>query len=215
MSSLKKLFIPIKKDSQRVPKKNFRLLANDESLWQYTVNKFSDFDIFIDTDSDVIIRECQGYKNIHAYKRDVSLIGHDVSVCDLIKFCIQKNKITGPLAQIHVTSPLLKVETLQNAFSYLNNFDSIVSCNKVQTRFWRKENYGYCPVNHNPLKLEQTQDLTEYYEENSAFYIFDSETFIKNGSRIGITPYFYIIDYPENFDIDTESDWKLLQNLQI
>lgn len=214
MKNSDRLFIPIKKESQRVPKKNFRSLPNGLSLWRHTIEKFSDFKIFIDTDSDEILKDCSDYKHVTAYKRDNSLIGHDVSVCDLIEFCIIRNELIGSLGQIHVTSPFLKTETLSNAFSYLKRFDSVVSCNKLQIRLWRKENYGYCPINHNPLKLEQTQDLPEYYEENSAFYIFDSERFLKNKSRIEINPYFYIIDHPENFDIDTESDWEKLKSLK-
>jgi CMP-N,N'-diacetyllegionaminic acid synthase len=214
VKNLKNLFIPIKEESQRVPRKNFRVLPSGLPLWSHTVEKFSNFKIFIDTDSDEILEGCLNYEHVHAYKRDNSLIGHDVSVCDLIEYCIKTNNLKGCLAQIHVTSPFLKTETLSNAFSYLKQFDSIVSCNKVQIRLWRKEGYGYCPINHNPLKLEQTQDLPEYYEENSAFYIFDCESFLKNKSRVEINPYFYIIDYPENFDIDTESDWDLLQNLR-
>lgn len=213
MKNLHKLFIPIKKHSQRVPGKNFRLLSSGVPLWRHTIEKFSDFKIFLDTDSDEVLNDCSNYKHVTAYKRDNSLIGHDVSVCDLIEFCIKSNKLKGSLGQIHVTSPFLKTETLSNAFSYLKEFDSIVSCNRSQIRLWRKEGYGYCPINHNPLKLEQTQDLPEYYEENSAFYIFDCENFLKSKSRIQINPYFYIIDYPESFDIDTEFDWKMLETL--
>ena len=92
----------------------------------------------------------------------------------------------------------------------INNYDSVVSCNVHQVRFWRKERYGYCPVNHNPAKLEQTQDLPKYYEENSAFYIFKPEVLIRTGNRIGQNPFFYELKDPENLDIDTEEDWKLI-----
>ena len=34
------------------------------------------------------------------------------------------------------------------------------------------------------MKLEQTQDLPTYYEENSTFYIFDVEMFKKTNTRI-------------------------------
>ena len=56
--------------------------------------------------------------------------------------------------------------------------------------------------------MEQTQDLPKYYEENSAFYIFEP-TVIKNfGNRIGQNPFFYEINEPYNIDIDTEEDWN-------
>ena len=95
----------------------------------------------------------------------------------------------------------------------MKNHDSVVSCNKYQNRLWRKEKYGYAPINHNPLKLEQTQDLPIFYEENSLFYIFNTQYFLNTGSRVGLDPYFYVCNYPENIDIDTEDDWKLVKSL--
>jgi len=65
------------------------------------------------------------------------------------------------------------------------------------------------------MKLEQTQDLPVYYEENSLFYIFNSDYFLKTNARVGINPYFYVNNYPENIDIDTEDDWKLVESLCI
>ena len=67
---------------------------------------------------------------------------------------------------------------------------------------------GYCPVNHNPLKLEQTQSLPTLYEENSAFYMFKKCVFSTIKNRVGKNPAFYKVDHPENFDIDTEDNWK-------
>jgi hypothetical protein len=69
-------------------------------------------------------------------------------------------------------------------------YDSIVSCTKLNTRLWRREKYGLCPVNHNPLKLEQTQDLAPFYEENSAFYMLRSNIMRNSDNRIGRNPFF-------------------------
>tara|TARA_Y100001938_G_C8095798_1_gene438050 strand:- start:1183 stop:1812 length:630 start_codon:yes stop_codon:yes gene_type:complete len=207
------LFIPIKEQSQRVPQKNFRLLPSGKPLWAHTVEKFTDFTLYIDTDSDDLIRSLKKYEHVVAYKRSNKLIGHDVSVCELIADCIKKFKPRGALGQIHVTSPFLKSSTLKNAFSYMENYGSVASCTKLHTRLWRKEDYGYCPINHNPLKLEQTQDLPPLFEENSAFYIFDPLYFAQSRSRICDNPYFYPLEYPENIDIDTEEEWKLVASV--
>ena len=44
------IFIPIKEHSERVPNKNFRLFG-DKPLYQHTIDKLSDFNVFVDTDS--------------------------------------------------------------------------------------------------------------------------------------------------------------------
>jgi CMP-N-acetylneuraminic acid synthetase len=64
------------------------------------------------------------------------------------------------------------------------------------------------------MKLEQTQDLPTLYEENSAFYIFNSSDFATSNNRLGSRPFFYPVGHPENIDIDTESDWNLVKSLE-
>ncbi len=210
------IFIPIKENSQRVPRKNFREL-NGVPLYKHTLNKLKNFEVYIDTDSDEIaagIKMDHNLSNVSVYRRDSDLVGDDVSVCDLIQRFIKKYTIFDYICQLHVTSPFLDVDILEEAFNKTKEgYDSVVSCNEVNTRFWRKENYGYVPVNHNPMKLEQTQDLPTYYEENSTFYIFDSSVFKKLNTRIGFNPYFYPIGFPSNVDIDTEDDWNIVKTL--
>lgn len=204
-----KIFIPIKYLSQRVPNKNFRIF-NGEPLYKHTLLKFQEHDVFVDTDSHQVISEIKKdnrLQHVSAFQREKELEGHHTSVCDLIKSFINKYSVTEPICQIHVTSPFLKVNTLVDAYSYITKYDSVVSCNSYQSRFWRKEKYGFCPVNHNPLKMEQTQDLPFLYEENSCFYIFKPQVISSTGNRVGKNPFFYKITEPENLDIDVESDW--------
>lgn len=203
------IYIPIKHNSQRVYRKNFRVF-NSEPLYKHTLLKYSNHRVFVDTDSQEIfdgIRNDNRLSHVHVYKRCDDRIGDSVSVCLLLERFIKKFNIDEAFAQIHVTSPFLKETTLINAYSKLDEgYDSVVSCNIYQSRFWRKENYGMCPINHNPMKLEQTQDLPNLYEENSCFYIMEPNV-IYFGNRIGRNPLFYPINNIESIDIDTEEDW--------
>ena len=81
------IFIPIKHNSQRVPRKNFRLF-NGEPLYKHVLLKYVDFDVYVDTDSEEIYSELNSdsrFSNIKVFKRADHLIGDTVSVCDLIK----------------------------------------------------------------------------------------------------------------------------------
>tara|TARA_R110001592_G_scaffold14119_3_gene63929 strand:+ start:673 stop:1320 length:648 start_codon:yes stop_codon:yes gene_type:complete len=210
-----KFFIPIKQNSQRVPGKNFRHL-NGEKLYKHVMLKYSDFEIFIDTDSDEILSEVGSdsrMSHVTAYRRRADQLGDKVSVCDLIKNFITKFNIADPIVQTHVTSPFLTPQIFEEAYSHMVDHDSVVSCNTYNSRFWRREEYGYCPLNHNPLRLEQTQDLPVLYEENSAFYIFSPSVVLESGNRIGKNPYFFPLDSPHNIDIDTEDDWNKVQKI--
>jgi len=204
------VYIPIKHNSQRVSRKNFRLFGK-EPLYKHTLLKYTDEEVFVDTDSEEIylgIKSDKRLANITVFYREKGLLGDKTSVCSLLENFILRFNIKEPIVQTHVTSPFLLKETVKEAYHILGDHDSVVSCNIHQTRFWRKEEYGMCPINHNPLKLEQTQDLPVLYEENSCFYIFKPEILLKTGNRIGINPFFFPVSEPENMDIDTEKDWK-------
>ena len=204
-----KIFIPIKHSSQRVKRKNFRDFGG-EPLFKHTLLRYTDDEVYVDTDSDEIIELIENddrLTNVVAFRRKNELRGHKVSVCDLIQDFIKTHNIKSHIAQIHVTSPFLRRETIAEAEELMGEYDSVVACNVYQSRFWRQEAYGYCPVNHNPVKMEQTQDLPTLYEENSAFYIFDPHVILDINSRVGVNPYFYGLTAPENIDIDIESDW--------
>ena len=218
-----KIFIPIKHESQRVSGKNFRKLG-DLPLYKHTLYKLKDYMVFVDTDSNEIIegiRSDPNLTNVVTLKRPESLCGNEVSVNKLIDNLLQGHwrgasesstviNDNDVVCQLHVTSPFLKTDTLKKAYTFFENdyCDSVVSCNLINSRLWRKEEYGYCPVNHNPLKLEQTQSLPTLYEENSAFYMFKKCVFSTIKNRVGKNPAFYKVDHPENFDIDTEDNWK-------
>jgi len=207
-----KIFVPIKEKSQRVPNKNFRVFQGSP-LYKHTLKKLNKFKVYVDTDSEIIhnqILSDLSLTHVTPYMRKEELIGDETSVCTLIvdflsRFNIKKEVI----CQLHVTSPFLEPATLLSAVDKMQTHDSVVSCNALQTRLWRKEWYGMCPVNHNPVILQQTQDLPILYEENSLFYIFNSNIILQTGNRIGNNPYFYETKFPENIDIDWESDWDL------
>jgi len=213
----KYIFVPIKTNSTRVPNKNFRDFGG-VPLYEHMLNKYANDDIIIaiNTDNESLIEKYHSMKvvgkaGVHSHRREGHLIGDDISVNLIIedfvnKFCEDDDII----AQIHTTSPFLESKTLIDAIGMLetnSSIDSVVSANVIQSRLWREEGYGYCPVNHNPMRMEKTQDLPKLYEENSCFYVFTAKSFKNSGKRIGLKPYFWEVNFPENLDIDTENDW--------
>ena len=207
------VFIPIKEESQRVVGKNFREYKG-KPLWKHCLDKFTDYQVFIDTDSEIILDEAEEYENVRAYERLDYLKGHETSVIDLIKNFVDIYQIEDVVCQVHTTSPLLEIKHIKEAEQRMkkSKSDSIFSVDTIQDRLWRKEDYGITPINHNPLKLEQTQDLPIYYRENSYFYMFRPEV-LDTDNRIGKSPLMFEVEWPYNMDIDTEEDWNNLISL--
>jgi len=208
------IYIPIKENSQRVPQKNFREFKG-KPLWEHTIDKLKGYKVVVDTDSETIIESCKSKEWVVTYKRPKKLRGDKVSVVDLIKNYFDKNPTKEIIVQLHVTSPFFDVKHLEEVQKQIRlyNYDSVFSVDVIQNRFWRDEKYGLVPINHNPMKLEQTQDLPKYYMENSYLYAF-KQSVLKFGNRIGKNPKQIEIEFPYNLDIDTEKDWNLIKTLE-
>ena len=81
------IFIPIKHNSQRVHRKNFRRFGK-EPLFKHTLLKYKNHNVFVDTDSQEVIDligQDKRLRHVNVFSRSESLIGDKVSVCDLIK----------------------------------------------------------------------------------------------------------------------------------
>ena len=213
-----KIFIPIKKESERVPNKNFRDFGG-VPLYMHTLNKFKDYEVFVNTD-------CAFLKvpdNVTFIERKEELCGHDVSVNLLIKdflldYVEDEDEI---IFQTHVTSPFLSTKTIDYLTKFYKknsryiNIDSYFSVNDLTQRMWGM-NKTNCllPLNHDPRKLLPTQKLDTVYLENSAFYMFTKKSFLKRDNRIGLNASIYSVKFPEYLDIDTEDDFKLCLAMQ-
>lgn len=208
------IYIPIKENSQRVPRKNFREFQG-KPLWEHTIDKLKDFQLVVDTDSHQIIDSCKSKNWVTTYLRPEELQGDKVSVVDLLKNYFKDSDPNLWILQLHVTSPFLQVEMIKELRDNVTKekIDSAFSVDVIQNRFWRDEKYGLVPVNHNPMKLEQTQDLPAYYMENSSFYLF-KRSVLDYGNRIGKHPKPIELKFPQNIDIDTEQDWEIVKLLE-
>jgi len=208
------IYIPIKENSQRVPRKNFREFQG-KPLWEHAIDKLKDFQVVVDTDSQEIIDACKSKNWVTTYLRPEELQGDKVSLVDLLKNYFKDSDPKLWILQLHVTSPFLQVEMIKELRDNLTKekIDSAFSVDVIQNRFWRDEKYGLVPVNHNPMKLEQTQDLPPYYMENSSFYLF-KRSVLDYGNRIGKHPKPIELKFPQNIDIDTEQDWEIVKLLE-
>ncbi len=209
--------VPMRHVSERVPDKNFRLLAG-KPLYAYileTLQACAQVDrIVVDTDSPTIregieadfpeillIDRPERLRGGHVPMNEVLL--HDVSVVPA-RFYLQS----------HSTNPLLKATTIMRAleefFAAYPENDSLFSVTRLQARLWSASTE---PLNHDPAELIRTQDLPPVFLENSCLYIFERESFLKRKNRIGDNPLRFEIEADEAIDIDRESDFAVVECL--
>ncbi len=211
----------MKGTSERVPNKNMKNFDGAplyHAIMKSLLNSKYIDKVVINTDSDVIVKDAK--KNfgdkVLIIDRPESIQGGDVSMNIIIDYDL--NQLEGEhFLQTHSTNPLLREETIDKAvesyFESLDKYDSLFGVTKVQTRFYDKDAN---PVNHNPQELLRTQDLEPLYEENSNFYIFSKDSFLKAGKkRIGLKPQIFEVNKLEAVDIDEPEDFKLAELLHI
>lgn len=207
--------VPMRHHSQRVPGKNYRMLEG-KPLYQHileTLNRVPEISqIVIDTDSSEIINGLEReFPEIMIIRRPESLRADDISMNEILFYDIAQVPADLYL-QTHSTNPLLKTSTISRAIQTLVEAlpgkDSLFSVTRLQTRLY--DHTGKA-INHDPKVLLQTQDLLPVYEENSCIYIFPPETLQKNHTRIGENPILFETDPEESWDIDDETDFKLVE----
>jgi len=205
--------VPMRHHSQRVPGKNFRLLAG-KPLYRYILESLSacaEIDqIVIDTDSAPIIQEIRAsFPQVLLLERPEHLRADHISMNEILAYDTSQVEADFYL-QTHSTNPLLKTKTIWHAIQTLQRefpgYDSLFGVTRLQNRLW--DQLGRA-INHNPAILLQTQDLPPVYLENSCMYMFTRETLLARRNRLGERPLMFEIDATEAWDIDDELDFAI------
>ena len=210
-------FIIIKKKSERIQNKNFKLIRKKQ-LWRHLLDKLTQYKVFIDTDSEKIVKYCKKYyPNVYAYKRDKKFIEFEdkknnkispvlMMIKNFLKnYILDDNQV---VVTTHVTSPFLELKTIRKASKYLNKYEFVHSVTEHHEFAWIKKNKKLMKINFDK-KVKKTQNLDPIIFSNGAFFIFKKKNFMKYNNRLGNKNFFYKLDYPESIEIDNYSDLKL------
>ena len=152
--------LPFKKNSERVPNKNFKLLG-DKELYKWMLDKLIRMErisqVIINTDARNEIERSNliESKKIKIRDRKKTICGDFVGMNEIIKDDLLNSEFDFYI-QTHTTNPFLSINTINLALDKFfneidnNNNDSLFAINKIQTRFYKKNGI---PLNHNPKIL--------------------------------------------------------------
>src|SRR5215208_7817376 len=135
--------IPMRHHSQRVPGKNYRMLAG-KPLFHHIVETLLAVpeigEVVIDTDSTPVINGLrQHFPQVRVINRPEHLRADDVPMNDILIYDTEQVQADFYL-QTHSTNPLLKPETVSRAIQLLlKNYpdhDSLFSVTRLQTRLY-------------------------------------------------------------------------------
>jgi CMP-N-acetylneuraminic acid synthetase len=205
--------VPMRHHSQRVPGKNYRLLAG-KPLYQHIITTLLAVPeistIVVDTDSQPIMEGLQrDFPQVRLIDRPDHLRQDTIPMNDILLYDTSLVDADFYL-QTHSTNPLLKPVTVSKAIqAFLSDYpahDSLFSVTRLQVRLY--DQHGRA-LNHDPNILLQTQDLPPVYQENSCLYIFNRTNLSQKRNRIGERPLLFEIDADEAWDIDEISDFDI------
>jgi CMP-N-acetylneuraminic acid synthetase len=209
--------VPMRHHSQRVPRKNYRLLAG-KPLFHYIIGTLLSCpdisQVVVDTDSPPVMEGLeQHFPGVCILERPEHLRGDAVTMNEILLYDTSRVQADFYL-QTHTTNPLLRTMTISRAIqSLLENFpahDSLFSVSRLQKRLWDGQGHA---INHDPAVLLQTQELPPVYEENSCIYIFTRQNLLSRRNRIGEHPMMFEVDTAEAWDIDEELDFLITEFL--
>lgn len=206
--------MPLKAQSVRVPRKNFRNFKG-RPLVRWMLDSLLSLDqiekVVINTDARADLAEVGVTDSDRVLLRDrpAQLCGNEVSM-NLVLANDLENVVADTYVMTHTTNPLLSSKTVAAALAAYEreDCDSLFSVNLHQTRFYRADGSA---VNHDPDNLLPTQDLEPWFEENSNLYIFSRDSFTATRARIGKRPHMFLTPRLEALDIDTLEDWRMAE----
>ena len=210
--------IPCRLGSQRVPKKNLRLLAG-KTLSQWVIqacNEASVFDsIFINSESKVFKTIAQK-EGIQFYQRPEHLSSNSASNDDFALDFINAVDC-DVLVQVNPTSPFTSSEDLLS-------FVKMYKDGTYQTLHTVKEEqiegiYENKPLNFDPMKqMPPSQELTPVMVFTSSIMAWDANKFRENIKQLGCAVYggdgkigYYTVRGVGTLDIDNEFDFQLAE----
>ena len=206
--------ITARKGSQRVKNKNFKPFAKKNLLIHkiLILKKIKEIDeIIINTNSNEAIEIAKNL-GVSFFKREEYYAS---SNCTNSEFWsnIAKNTNSKYIMFTHCTNPLVKKQTyikFINKFKkYKNKFDSFNTVSEVKEFLFKKNK----PVNFNPKKSPNSQNLPDIVKLNFAINILLTEQMYKTKTLIGKRPYFFKLNQIEGYDINTPLEFSFAEHL--
>ena len=206
--------VTVRKGSQRVKNKNFKLFGKKNLLIHKieTLKKIKELDeIIINTDSNEAIEIAKKSK-VNFFRREEYYAS---SACDNSEFWsnIAKNTNSKYIMFTHCTNPLVKAKTYREFIKtfkkYKKKFDSFNTVSEVKEFLFMKNK----PINFNPIKTPNSQNLPDIFKLNFAINILLTDQMYKTKTLIGKKPYFFKLSQVEGFDVNTPLEFSFAEFL--
>ena len=213
-------FLPTRKGSERVKKKNTRPFADVEDglignkIAQLVQSRLID-EIIVSSNDEECIKIAEKYNDsrIRIIERPERLCTSQTNLQDLIMY-VPTITDAEHILWGHVTTPIIGAEEYDKAImkyfaSLEEGYDSLVGVKELRNFLLNHE--GRIINNTTDIPWPRTQDLETLYEINHTMFIASRGVYQEKKNRLGDRPYLYVMDGMLSFDIDWEEDFKMAE----
>lgn len=213
-------FLPCRKGSERVPRKNIKPFATySHGLIELKLRQLSEVQsiesIVLSTNDEEIINFAKdlGIDNLTIHRRVDNLSSSTTSTDDLVGHALDLFP-DHHILWTHVTSPFVNAqdyrELIDAYFKSLDSgFDSLMTTSLIHGFLWDES--GALNYDRDKEKWPRTQTLSPIHEINSAAFINHSANYRQYHDRIGRAPALLPMEKLKSFDIDWPEDFTLAE----
>ena len=207
--------IPARGGSKGIPLKNLKLL-NGKRLLDYSVEASLKSKLInrtiVSTDNYKIFSSAERL-GADVIQRPKQLATDSASIESVIMHCLdylkrKQDYMPDIIVLLQNTSPLRTVKHIDEAIEIFlkRKYDSMLSGYNSHHFLWKIKNGKAVPINYNPKKRPNRQQVNNQFVENGAIYITKYRAFKENKCRISGKIGIYEMPEEMSIDIDTKSD---------
>lgn len=215
-------FLPCRKGSERVPRKNIKPFAGIENgLVEIKLRQLLECptidEVVLSTNDEEILNFASSLKNIklRIHKRIDSLCSSSTSTDELVAHAVDLIP-EGDILWTHVTSPFINAAVYADIInSYRaclkNGYDSLMTTTSIHGFLWSESG----PINYDRSleKWPRTQTITPIHEINSGAFLSSAANYSNLNDRIGKKPYLHSMDKITAHDIDWPEDFFIAESI--
>jgi len=202
--------IAARKGSQRVKNKNIKKFHNSNLVSLKIKNVLSAFPkakILVSSNCENILSIAKRF-NVLTDNRPSKYASSSIPMKEVYKYLASLVR-TKYSCFLNTPSPFLKSSSLRKSVNIFlkkkERIDSLNTVTKIQEYLWDNKK----AINYNPNNHPRSQDLKKYYALNFAINILPTNYMLKTGRIVGKKFHSFILNFPENFDIDEEYQFNL------
>jgi pseudaminic acid cytidylyltransferase len=212
--------IPARGGSKRIPHKNIKDFLG-KPIIAYSIEaalKSGLFDeVMVSTDDAEIASVASSFGASVPFMRSAQTSNDYATTADVIREVLdcylKSGKSFDLFCCLYSTAPFVTQNNLKEAFSKLEEFDSVFTVVRYSYPIQRSLNVrdGKVGMNHPQFKDSRSQDLEASYHDAGQFYFAKTDAFFKEKTLWGSNTGALILPELQVQDLDTETDWKLAE----